>query len=95
MNGFYCVSTRVYSTAKRLILASKNLQKRCKPWFLLLDSIESSGGVESYSTLARRSMLMTQFEEIKKQYQDYILLFQVGDFYEIYGDDASELYYGT
>lgn len=33
---------------------------------------------------------MKQFESIKKQYKDYILLFQVGDFYEIYGEDASE-----
>lgn len=33
---------------------------------------------------------MEQFEGVKKQYQDYILLFQVGDFYEIYGDDASK-----
>ena len=33
---------------------------------------------------------MSQFDRIKKQYQDYILLFQVGDFYEIYGDDASK-----
>ena len=32
---------------------------------------------------------MSQFEEIKKQYPGYILLFQVGDFYELYSDDAS------
>ena len=32
---------------------------------------------------------MAQFEEIKKQYAGYVLLFQVGDFYELYGDDAS------
>ena len=44
----------------------------------------------SYSTLYRRTLLMKQFESIKKQYKDYILLFQVGDFYEIYGEDASE-----
>ena len=42
------------------------------------------------STLARRSKLMAQFDSIKKQYKDYILLFQVGDFYEIYDKDASE-----
>ena len=33
---------------------------------------------------------MMQYEKIKEQYKDYILLFQVGDFYEIYGEDASE-----
>ena len=41
------------------------------------------------STLYRRTRLMTQYEKIKDQYKDYILLFQVGDFYEIYGEDAS------
>lgn len=33
---------------------------------------------------------MMQYEKIKEQYKDYILLFQVGDFYEIYGEDASK-----
>ena len=42
------------------------------------------------STLFRRSRLMIQYEKIKEQYKDYILLFQVGDFYELYGEDASE-----
>ena len=32
---------------------------------------------------------MHQFEKIKKQYKDFVLLFQVGEFYELYGDDAS------
>ena len=35
---------------------------------------------------------MTQYERVKQQYKDYILLFQVGDFYELYGDDASKLF---
>eukprot|EP00731_Ephydatia_muelleri_P018988 Em0011g1028a len=39
-------------------------------------------------TFVRRTSLKTQFSNIKKQYPGYILLFQVGDFYEIYGDDA-------
>ena len=44
----------------------------------------------SYGTyVSRRSLLMLQFEKIKKQYAEYALLFQVGDFYELYGDDAS------
>lgn len=42
------------------------------------------------STLYRRTRLMMQYEKIKEQYKDYILLFQVGDFYEIYGEDASK-----
>ena len=43
------------------------------------------------STLYRRTRLMMQYEKIKEQYKDYILLFQVGDFYEIYGEDASKI----
>ena len=39
--------------------------------------------------VTRRSLLMSQFQKIKKQYAEYALLFQVGDFYELYGDDAS------
>lgn len=42
-----------------------------------------------HPVLHRRSHLMAQFEQIKKQYAGYVLLFQVGDFYELYGDDAS------
>ena len=41
-----------------------------------------------HSTVFRRSALLAQFNKIKAQYHDYILLFQVGDFYEIYGKDA-------
>lgn len=40
------------------------------------------------SAFVRRMSLKAQFNSIKKQYPEYILLFQVGDFYEIYGDDA-------
>ncbi len=32
--------------------------------------------------------MMAQYEEIKKQYSDCILLFRLGDFYEMFGDDA-------
>ena len=35
--------------------------------------------------------LMKQFNEIKKKHPDTILLFQVGDFYETFGDDAVEV----
>ena len=43
-----------------------------------------------YSTLARRTSLMAQFHRVKAQFPDHLLLFQVGDFYELYGEDASE-----
>jgi DNA mismatch repair protein MutS len=32
---------------------------------------------------------MAQFQRVKKQFPDHLLLFQVGDFYELYGEDAS------
>ena len=32
--------------------------------------------------------LMTQYQEMKKKYLDAVLLFRVGDFYEIFGKDA-------
>ena len=32
--------------------------------------------------------LMKQYFEIKAKHPDAILLFRVGDFYEMYGDDA-------
>ena len=32
--------------------------------------------------------LFGQFRAIKEKYKDYLLLFQVGEFYEFYGDDA-------
>ena len=47
--------------------------------------------VRRNSTLVRRSRLMSQYDKLKQQYEDYILLFQVGDFYELYGEDASKL----
>lgn len=37
---------------------------------------------------AAETPLMKQFFEIKSQHPDAILLFRVGDFYEMYGDDA-------
>ena len=37
----------------------------------------------------QKQSLHKQFQSIKSQYEDYILLFQVGDFYELYDADAS------
>ncbi len=38
--------------------------------------------------MAKLSPLMKQFFNIKEQYNDHILLFRVGDFYEMFYDDA-------
>jgi len=35
--------------------------------------------------------LMRQYDKIKSQYPDVILLFRVGDFYETFNDDAKEV----
>ena len=47
-----------------------------------------TGTVRRHATLYKRSALLTQFNQLKEQHQNHILLFQVGDFYEIYGQDA-------
>lgn len=39
-------------------------------------------------TKEKQTPLMEQFYEIKKQHPEALLLFRVGDFYEMYGDDA-------
>lgn len=41
------------------------------------------------SSKQKQSSLHKQFQAIKNQYENYILLFQVGDFYELYDADAS------
>ena len=33
---------------------------------------------------------MKQYLEVKKQYQDCIVFFRMGDFYEMFNDDAKE-----
>ena len=37
----------------------------------------------------QKQSLYKQFQAIKSQHKGYILLFQVGDFYELYDEDAS------
>ncbi|MFK4785793.1 DNA mismatch repair protein MutS [Fusobacterium sp. MFO224] len=38
--------------------------------------------------MAKETPLMKQYNEIKEQYNDYILLFRLGDFYEMFYEDA-------
>ena len=40
--------------------------------------------------MAKLSPMMEQFFEIKNRYKDYILFYRVGDFYEMFFDDAIE-----
>ena len=56
----------------------RRLLHRQKPWLV----------VRRYCTPQRLSMMMTQYDCVKKQYPKHVLLYQVGDFYEIYYSDA-------
>lgn len=38
--------------------------------------------------MAKLTPMMQQYMEIKKEYQEYILFFRLGDFYEMFFDDA-------
>ena len=38
--------------------------------------------------MAKKTPLMNQYKEIKARYQDAILFFRLGDFYEMFYDDA-------
>ncbi len=38
--------------------------------------------------MAKMTPMMQQYHEIKEKYQDYILFFRLGDFYEMFFDDA-------
>ena len=59
----------------------KDVFNRCKPRVCCQTTRASSS--------KQKQSLLKQFQAIKSQYEDYILLFQVGDFYEVYDSDAS------
>ena len=44
----------------------------------------------SKSVMAKLTPMMAQYREIKTQYNDCILMFRLGDFYEMFFDDAIE-----
>lgn len=50
--------------------------------------IEQQSESEQKSKGIAHSPLMKQYQEMKKKHPDAILLFRVGDFYEIFGHDA-------
>lgn len=52
-------------------------------WFPLLKSIARKGII-----MAKLTPMMEQYMGIKRQYQDCILLYRLGDFYEMFFDDA-------
>ena len=44
--------------------------------------------MHDFTNLDGLTPLMKQYMEVKKEYHDALVLFQVGDFYEIFFDDA-------
>ena len=45
-------------------------------------------GQKGVTNVAELSPMMTQYLETKKQYPDCILFYRLGDFYEMFFDDA-------
>lgn len=43
---------------------------------------------KKFCTSEKLTPAMAQYKSIKEKYKDYLLLFQVGDFFEMYGQDA-------
>ncbi len=46
--------------------------------------------VETQKSISHETPLLKQYQEMKKKHPDAILIFRVGDFYEIFGNDARE-----
>ncbi len=44
--------------------------------------------IEHLSDLANETPMMAQYREVKNRYKDYILLYRLGDFYEMFFEDA-------
>ncbi|GLD95885.1 hypothetical protein PINS_up004563 [Pythium insidiosum] len=61
-------------------------RRRHVPFALLAE--RNQWGVQSRRALSSATPMLQQYLERKKQYPDCMLLFQVGDFYEFFGDDA-------
>ena len=81
------LTTDSHGTVKSTILCCKWPKKICVTG---QNGTSSAAASRPYTTLARRTSLMAQFQRVKAQFPDHLLLFQVGDFYELYGEDASE-----
>lgn len=52
--------------------------------------METTTEIEIKSTSVLKTPLIKQWEEMKKKHPDAILLFRVGDFYELFGEDAEK-----
>lgn len=64
-----------------------------RSFFLLTDSLaynDNSNAKEEEEQMAKANLtpMMEQYHEIKKQYPDAFLFYRVGDFYELFEDDA-------
>jgi DNA mismatch repair protein MutS len=53
-------------------------------YFNLIDRLDCNGGI----SLADLTPMMQQYHDLKNKYQDAMLFFRLGDFYEMFGSDA-------
>ena len=71
----------------------KKRDRLLRSFFLLTDSLaynDNSNAKEEEEQMAKANLtpMMEQYHEIKKQYPDAFLFYRVGDFYELFEDDA-------
>ena len=52
------------------------------------ETVDKKNEAVSRTTVTKVAPLLDQYREMKKRHPDAILLFRVGDFYEIFGEDA-------
>ncbi|UIZ29146.1 hypothetical protein KXD40_007441 [Peronospora effusa] len=57
-------------------------------WLPSVASSTSDGAVSAENESIKVTPMVAQYLARKKEYPDCMLLFQVGDFYEFFGDDA-------
>ncbi|UIZ29051.1 hypothetical protein KXD40_007444 [Peronospora effusa] len=60
----------------------------CMSWLPSVASSTSDGAVSAENESIKVTPMVAQYLARKKEYPDCMLLFQVGDFYEFFGDDA-------
>ena len=79
----FCVSLQSVAIVRRSFLCLR---------FLLTGKVQLAGQRRKVKTVdlleTAGTPMFGQFKAIKDQYKGYLLLFQVGEFYEFYGDDA-------
>ncbi|XP_048588429.1 DNA mismatch repair protein MutS isoform X2 [Nematostella vectensis] len=81
-SSFYFLTELTAERVQRLLSHTrmKEVSRICKVYFS-----------SDTKPAAKTNNLLCQYNEIKKRYPEFVVLFQVGDFYEIYGKDAIDV----